>query len=118
MANPTWPVTLPQYVLEGGYQEQLQDQTIETQMEAGPAKIRRRFTKSLRRFQINLLMNSTQAAAFETFWQTTCRGGSIPFDWKNPRTQAAATMRFRNPAPQFSSVGGVNVMVQFNVEVI
>lgn len=118
MANPTWPATLPQYVQEGGYQETLQDQTIETQMESGPAKIRRRFTKSLRRFQVSMLMTSAQATTFETFWQDTCKGGSIPFDWVNPRTRAASTVRFRTPAPQFSSVGGVNVMVQFNLEII
>ena len=47
MANPTWPASLPQYVQEGGYQETLQDQTVESNMETGPAKIRRRFTKSI-----------------------------------------------------------------------
>jgi hypothetical protein len=118
MPNPTWPATLPQFVLEGGYQESLQDQTIETQMEAGPAKIRRRFTKSLRRFQMSLMLTSAQAATFETFWQTTCKGGSIPFDWVHPRTRVATAMRFRNPAPQFTSFGGINVIAQFNVEII
>lgn len=118
MPNPTWPATLPQFVLEGGYQESIQDQTIETQMEAGPAKIRRRFTKSLRRFQMSLLLTSTQAATFETFWQTSCAGGATPFTWVHPRTRATVTMRFRNPAPQFSTTGGVNVLTQFNVEII
>lgn len=118
MPNPTWPATLPQYVQEGGYQETLQDQTVESQVEAGPAKIRRRFTKSLRRFSVSMLMTAAQATAFETFWQTTVRGGSLPFDWVHPRTRAATTFRFRNPAPSFSSVGGVNVMVQFTLEVI
>lgn len=118
MPNPTWPSSLPQYVLEGGYQETLQDQTLETQMEAGPAKIRRRYTKSLRKFQISLLMTSAQANTFESFWQNDCAGGSTPFTWVHPRTRATATMRFRNPAPQFSTTGGTNVMAQFNVEII
>lgn len=118
MPNPTWPTTLPQYVLESGYQETTQDQTTETQMEAGPAKIRRRFTKSLKKFQVSMFLTSAQATTFETFWQTTCKGGSIPFDWKHPRTQAAATLRFRTPAPQYSVSGGVNVIVQFNMELI
>lgn len=118
MANPTWPASLPQYVQEGGYQEQLQDQTVESQMDTGPAKIRRRFTKSIRKFQITLLMTAAQADAFETFWQDTCLGGSIPFNWVNPRTRVPATLRFRNPAPQFSTVGGANVLTQFNVEII
>lgn len=116
MANPTWPTTLPQYVLEGGYSERVQNQITETEMETGPAKIRRRFTKSLRRFEMQMMMTQAQAVAFETFWQTTCKGGSIPFDWKSPRSQAAATFRFRNPAPAFSVTGGTTVVVQFAVE--
>lgn len=118
MANPTWPASLPQYVQEGGYQETLQDQTVESNMETGPAKIRRRFTKSIRKFQISMLMTPAQATAFEAFWQDTVKGGSIPFDWVHPRTRAAATLRFRNPAPQFSTVGGTNVNVSFNLEII
>jgi phage-related protein len=118
MANPTWPTTVPQFVLESGYQEKYQDQVMESTMDAGPAKLRRRFTKSLRTFQVTLQMTATQAAAFETFWGTTCKGGSLAFDWVHPRTQAAATYRFRNPAPQFSSVGGVAVRVSFTLEII
>lgn len=118
MPNPTWPNTLPQYVLESGYSEQIQDQTIESQMETGPAKIRRRFTKSLRQYQMSLYMTAAQAVTFESFWQSTVNGGSLPFDWVHPRTRAAATFRFRNPAPQITSVGGVNAIVSFNLEMI
>lgn len=118
MPNATWPVSLPTYVQEGGYQERFQDQTVESQMDAGPAKIRRRFTKAIRFIGVQLLMTSSQVGDFETFWQTTCKGGSLPFDWVHPRTRSATTFRFRNPAPTFSTVGGTNVMVNFTLEVI
>lgn len=119
MANPQWPVSLPQYVTESGFTEQIQDQTIESQMETGPAKIRRRFTKSLRRFQVSMQMTAAQVSTFENFWQTTCRGGSIPFDWLHPRTRVASTLRFRNPAPMITTIGGgTAAVVQFNLEII
>lgn len=119
MPNPQWPTSLPQYVQENGFTEQIQDQTTETQMETGPAKIRRRFTKSLRRFQVSMQMTATQVSVFENFWQTTCRGGSIPFDWLHPRTRVSATLRFRNPAPQISTIGGGQAaVVSFNLEII
>jgi hypothetical protein len=116
---PAWPNTLPAYVQEGGYSEQIQDQTIESQMDAGPAKIRRRFTKSIRRFRVSMQMTPAQTDAFETFWQTDCRGGSVPFTWVHPRTRTAATLRFRNPAPQISTLGGgTSNVVSFEVEII
>lgn len=118
MPNATWPNTLPAYVQEGGYQEKFQDQTIESQMDSGPAKIRRRFTKNLRFLGISMLMTSAQVTDFETFWQTTLKGGSLPFDWVHPRTRVATTFRFRNPAPTFSTTGGINVTANFTLEVL
>lgn len=118
MANPTWPNTLPAYVVESGYQERFQDQNAESQMDTGPAKVRRRFTKAIRFIGVSMNMTTEQAAAFDTFWETTCKGGSIPFDWVHPRTRAATTFRFRNPAPTYTPFGGINVTVNFTIEVV
>lgn len=118
MANPVWPGTLPSYLQEPGYQEKFQDQTVESQMDTGPAKIRRRFTKAIRFIQASMLLTADQVSAFETFWVTTCKGGSIPFDWVHPRTQSTTTFRFRSPAPAYQTVGGVNVQVTFTLEVV
>ncbi len=118
MPNASWPGTLPSYALEGGYQERFQDQTIESQMDTGPAKIRRRFTKAIRFFSITMLMTPSQVDTFETFWNTTLKGGSLPFDWLHPRTRAAMSFRFRKPAPSYTVIGGTNVQVSFTLEVV
>lgn len=118
MPNASWPNTLPAYVQEGGYQERFQDQTIESQMDTGPAKVRRRFTKPIRFLSFQMLMTQAQVTDFETFWATTVKGGSLPFDWVHPRTRAATTFRFRNPAPSYATVGGINAMVSFTLEVL
>lgn len=117
MPTPTFPATLPQYVQEGGFSEQIQDQTIESQMDTGPAKIRRRFTKSLRQFSLQMMLTPAQTDTFEAFWQDDCKGGSLPFVWVHPRTRVPSTMRFRLPAPQISTQGGgaANI-VSFTVE--
>jgi len=105
--------------MEGAFSERIQDQTIESQMDTGPAKIRRRFTKSLRTFSIQLMMTPAQTTTFESFWQNDCKGGSIPFDWVHPRTRAAATLRFRNPAPTIQSTGsGAANVVGFSLELV
>lgn len=112
-----WPTTLPQFVLEGGYQEALEDQTAETQMDAGPAKIRRRFTTSTRRFQVVVQMTPEQGVIFEAFYLTTLAGGTTPFDWVHPRTRAAKTFRFRRPPPTIQvSGGGAIVRYSMNLE--
>lgn len=112
---PTWPGTLPQYVQSNGYSESLPDQTIESEVDAGPPKTRRRFTKAFRPMQFTIHCTGAQVTAFETFYLTDCRGGSIDFDWKNPRTQAAATFRWRNPPPAYREIGGGNWAISFNV---
>ncbi len=106
MANAVWPVALPQYALENGYQESLEDQTIETQMDSGPAKVRRRFTTGFRKYQLVIQMDTDQMALFETFYLETLQGGSLPFDWLHPRTRTPKTFRFRRPPPTITPIGG------------
>lgn len=110
---PTWPIGLPQYVLEAGYQETLEDQTIESEMDAGPAKIRRRFTTATRRFQVTVQMTPSEAAIFEDFYLNTLQGGALSFDWVHPRTRLAKAFRFRKPPPQVF-VAGSGQIVRFS----
>lgn len=109
-----WPTTLPQYVLEAGYQESIEDQTTETPMESGPAKVRRRFTVAFRRFTVTVQMDPTQAAVFEAFFLVTLAAGSLPFTWVHPRTRVAKTFRFRKPAPSIS-VGGSGQIIRYTM---
>lgn len=116
MSNAAWPSTLPQYVLEQGYEEKLNDQTIETPMDVGPPKVRRRYTKQFRTFSLTVRLSPEQKATFESFWQDTLAGGSLPFDWVHPLTRDAMTFRFRAPAPKMGSVGGTDTMVSFTLQ--
>lgn len=116
-----WPSapTLPQFVEEGGFSEIPQTNAVESEMDVGPAKTRRRFTRSTRKFQCQMRMTSAQVTSFETFWETTLVGGIDVFTWVHPRTRSAANVRFRNPRYQISTQGGgaVNI-VSFILEVM
>ena len=46
MTNLVWPAGLPQRPSVGGYQERFTETALRTPMEAGAAKLRRRFTRS------------------------------------------------------------------------
>jgi hypothetical protein len=101
MANPTWPAGLPQFVDEEGYGEDFEQAAIESPMDIGPPKIRRRQIGGFRRFSVSITVSDDAAVTtFDTFWSTTLKQGTLPFDWVHPRTQAALTFRFRNPPPK------------------
>lgn len=103
---PAWPATLPQHLQEAGYRESLGKQSIETPMDTGPAKIRRRTTRMPRMINGTIAMTSAQATLFEAFYETDCAGGSLTFTWVHPRTRAPATLRFRDPPPAGVSAPG------------
>lgn len=112
----TWPVTLPNFVLENGYQEAFPKNTVETEMEAGPTKARRRYTATFRRFSVMMNMDYTQSDTFETFYKVACASGTLPFDWVHPRTQAPMSFRFTGPPPSYSPYGGQYVRVSFTLQ--
>lgn len=109
MTTPAWPATLPQFVLESGYGEALPDVTIESQVDGGAPKRRRRFTTAWRPIDCAIECDATQAATFETFWGATCASGSLDFTWVHPRTRTAATFRWRGGPPQAQVFGAANV---------
>jgi len=111
-----WPASLPQYVLENGYQEQLPPNTVETEMETGTVKIRRRYTKVFRKFGVSIQMTEAEAAIFEEFYLLTCASGTLPFSWAHPRTRAPMDFRFRRPPPVYQSIGGTYVRASFMIE--
>lgn len=92
-----WPASLPQQPLYDGYQEQAPNLVIRSQMDAGPPKIRQRFTAGIRTFAMRLALTKAQVATLDTFFVTTAAGGSIAFEWVHPRTGATVNYRFVVP---------------------
>lgn len=105
MTTPVWPVTLPQSVLVQGYSETPPQLSIRTDMDAGVAKVRRRFTSSIRPIECNTLLTAAQVATLDAFYLSTLEGGALRFEWNHPRTGATVEMRFMEP-PQYTPAGG------------
>lgn len=103
MSAVTWPASLPQEPLVEGFIEQAPNTLIRSQMEAGPAKVRRRFTSGPRNFDCQLYLSPAQVETLDGFYVSTLAGGALSFDWKHPRTQAAVTFRFIEP-PSYKPV--------------
>ena len=116
MSNAAWPGSLPEFVLSAGYKEAWSQQTIETSMDGGAVKTRRRFTRRFDVFTVSMNMDPDQIATFDTFYYDTCQGGSLPFDWVHPRLQTAMTWKFRKPPPNVADLNGVDVTVTWQME--
>lgn len=104
MAIPSWPLTLPQELLIAGYARSAPDNRIESQMDVGPGKIRRRTTSAPSKISGTLKMNRAELAAFTQFYLVTTKSGTLRFSWTDPDTSAAVEMRFAD-VPSWTKPG-------------
>jgi hypothetical protein len=105
MAYPAWPGGLPQNQFIAVADER-QKGALRTAMDAGPAKMRRRFSAVVRAIICPIEMTGTQKGIFDTFFNTTLAEGALPFTWSDPATDATQNYRFTAP-PKFTlDVGG------------
>lgn len=98
-----WPASLPQKPLADGFAESAVSSVVRTEMDAGPAKMRRRYTVDVRVYSMDLLLTTAQVSTLETFYRSTL-GQVDPFDWIDHRTGAAVSYRFRSP-PAYLEAG-------------
>jgi hypothetical protein len=113
----TWPVGVPEDVLVESYDESLADNLIETQMEQGPYKTRRRGSARFTPVSITIRMDSEQLETFQEWYYETLIDGSLVFNWRHPRTWADVTMQFRKPSPAIRAVSGEVFDVSMRLEV-
>lgn len=118
MADFDWPATLPQSPIVGGATYQRHDNAIRTQMEAGVAKVRRRFTAVGSDATLPVVMGRDQCEALDVFYIDTVKV-VLPFNWRHfgKAGNPAAIYRFKSP-PSYAPVGGDLWMVELDLEVM
>ena len=116
MAN-TWPTAdnFPEAPLLSGNEEGIADTIIRTDMEVGPPKVRQRSTAGYDPGAYMFHMTATNILALETFYTTTCSGGSEVFEWAHPRTGSTNTWRFTAP-PSWTQLKNALYLVNIQVE--
>lgn len=118
MSIPTWESSLPQRFLMANYGQSLPDVTIKSNMDAGPAKVRRRFTAGIEPISGKMVMTAAQLTMLETFYNTTLLGGSLRFSWtKPPAHTAACEMRFTE-SPSWTAVEPEVYEVSLSLEIL
>lgn len=107
-----WPSTLQELLNEASFGLEVGDTVLRSEMDYGPQKVRRRFTKGIDTFQASINLTTEQYTFFYTFFNTTLNGGVLPFTFKHPITKVDCDFRFKGP-PKIMSIGGGNFQASF-----
>lgn len=101
-----WPASLPEQPLADGYTESALPNVVRSEMEIGPAKLRRRYTAEIKVYAVQFMLTTAQVATLETFYDSTLNGGVDPFDWVDHRTGATVSYRFRSRPMYYTAAPG------------
>ena len=109
-----WPESLPQRPNRQGFQVAPQSGVIESDMDAGFPKIRRRFTATYTDYTVSYTMTPTQVRTFKSFYKNSpdnttlagIGGGVYTFNIPDPLGENAdiITVRIVANSPPFSIV--------------
>ena len=117
---PTWPSTLPAPRVSG-YSLESGDATVRTDMESGPARVRRRYTAAPDTLQLRWLFSDTQMDTFRDTWDGDWAHGSawINLPVRDGRTGGVVNHEARpNPAKFTAELVSANVWtVSMTVEI-
>lgn len=103
---PDWPVTLPDIMLIG-MTDQRQGGKIRSNVDVGPAIVRRRYTAAVRNVDIPITLSNDERVIFDDFYINDLEEGALSFLWRDPVTDATTSFRFREEnGPAFQAVVG------------
>lgn len=117
MPTIEWPYSLPDELLVDGFRGEFPKTKLRTEMDAGPAKQRRRFTATVEPLSGSIEVTSDQLERLQRFHNTDCAGGASEFLWAHPVTRDRVRMRFVTE-PAYSSLGGGYFKVDLSLEVM
>jgi hypothetical protein len=113
---PSWPINLPQVLLVDGYQESPPDTMLITEMDAGPAKRRQRYTAGPRPISGSVILDSkAKLDTFDAFFVTELKGGTLTFTWAD-RNAVTQTYAFMEP-PMYDFLEPNHIRVSMKLEI-
>lgn len=99
MINIVYPPTLPDRPLTEGFTQTIgRSQVIETNMDTGPAKYRRRSMCAPQPYTMSFVLDENQVGIFEDWYDNTLQGGVKAFEWVHPIKRTPAYFQFTKPS--------------------
>jgi len=111
-----WPQGLPQAPLIG-HLERAPNLVVRTGMEAGPAKVRRRFTAGVRPLTMTFVLDDTQRMTLDQFFVVELAGGALSFDFRIPSTGQTKQIRIVGP-PEYGLITPSRWRVRLELEIL
>lgn len=105
MTDVTWPSTLPQVLRLEGLNAKKKPNVVRTQMDAGPQKVRRRYTISTKEFSGTIVVSEAQREILEDFYDNVLGNGVLRFVMKDPQTLQPSEFRFLEDYDEDASDG-------------
>jgi len=90
-----------------GYGEAASQQQLRSGMDAGPDKVRRRFTAASRPLQGKIVVNQAQFSFFKNWYDNVLLGGTLRFGWVEPWSDDTITNLLDNPGFEDGVTGWV-----------
>lgn len=110
-----WPAALYGHIVKGSFTETPPQNVLRTQMDAGPAKLRRRSTANVRTFSLTLFLTKALVTTFDTFYVTTIQSGALAFDMYHPRTHVTGEYRIVNQPTYLPMKEGFSVRLDLEL---
>jgi hypothetical protein len=89
--NP-WPGTAPQFA--SGWEQQSDPVTIRSNMDVSFPKVRRRYTKAMKTYQVTMVGTKAEGNAVQSFFDLECQGGVNFHTFLHPFENTLQTFRF------------------------
>lgn len=108
-----FPLSLQDKFNEAGFNYEIGNTTVESEVTSGEPKKRQIYTKAIDRVSGTIELEIDEWTTLETFYKTTLAGGSLTFLFDHPLTGVETEYRFVNP-PSLRPLGGRYFRVNFN----
>lgn len=119
MAIQLYPSTIQDNFARGTYVRAPGNNVIESEMELGPPKRRRRSTSRRDRISGQITLdNNTQYETFMDWFTITLKDGTEYFYFNDPVTAAQMVVSFVNGAPEIRDIGFQAYSVSLTMEII
>ena len=110
-------IGLPIAPILDGFVETTPDFVLRTEMDQGPAKVRKRTTTAVREFQMIFIMSKVQTTIFDDFYLSTINGGADSFDFTHPRTEEMLDLRLVKP-PEYQALNAKYFRITLKAEAL
>ena len=104
----SWPASLPQEMELSGTKETLPDAVLRTQMEAGPAKTRPKYTRAAGKMEAFFFLDENQRQVLKDFYRVETKSGEVTFFIPQPLSGELMEVQFLGP-PRIEPAGAMYV---------